>query len=123
MARSGQFHFGGADAVPSGEGDAGVVFGRETLAAVGERDDDRVRVGDPRPALDAALPAGDNAPGDTTGLVPTLGWGMVIVGLAGLGVWFGLMAALTLVNYGYPIAQLMALKETNVPAVYVGASR
>jgi uncharacterized repeat protein (TIGR01451 family) len=39
---------------------------------------------------DAAVPAGDHAPGDTTGLLPTLGWGMVIVGLAGLGVWFGL---------------------------------
>jgi cytochrome c oxidase subunit 1 len=25
------------------------------------------------------------------------------------------------VNYGYPIAQLMALRETSVPAVYVGA--
>ena len=31
------------------------------------------------------------------------------------------MIGLTVVNYGYPIAQLMVLKETNVPAVYVGA--
>jgi cytochrome c oxidase subunit 1 len=39
------------------------------------------------------------------------------------GLWLALMIGLTIVNYGYPIAQLMVLKETNVPAVYVGASR
>ena len=33
------------------------------------------------------------------------------------------MIGLTVVNYGYPIAQLMVLPETNVPAVYVGAGR
>jgi cytochrome c oxidase subunit 1 len=27
------------------------------------------------------------------------------------------------VNYGYPIAQLIVLPQTNVPAVYVGAGR
>ena len=40
-----------------------------------------------------------------------------------LWLWLALMVGLTIVNYGYPIAQLMVLKETNVPAVYVGASR
>ena len=40
-----------------------------------------------------------------------------------LWAWLALMIGLTVVNYGFPIAQLMALKETSVPAVYVGASR
>jgi cytochrome c oxidase subunit I len=30
---------------------------------------------------------------------------------------------LTAINYGYPIAQLLALKGNAVPAVYVGAAR
>jgi len=33
------------------------------------------------------------------------------------------MVGRTVGNYGYPIAQLMVLKETNVRAVYIGASR
>jgi len=45
------------------------------------------------------------------------------VALNSFGLWLALMVGLTLVNYGYPIAQLMALKETSVPAVYVGAAR
>jgi cytochrome c oxidase subunit 1 len=40
--------------------------------------------------------------------------------LNGLGVWFLLMVALTLVNYGFPIWQLAQLKTSNVPAIYVG---
>ena len=40
--------------------------------------------------------------------------------LNNLGVWFALMVALTLVNYGFPIWQLAQIKETSVPAVYVG---
>jgi cytochrome c oxidase subunit 1 len=40
--------------------------------------------------------------------------------LNGLGVWFALMVALTLVNYGFPIWQLARLQETSVPAIYVG---
>ena len=43
------------------------------------------------------------------------------VALNSFGLWLALMIGLTVVNYGYPIAQLMALKETSVPAVYVGA--
>jgi cytochrome c oxidase subunit I len=43
--------------------------------------------------------------------------------LNSFGLWLALMIGLTVVNYGYPIAQLMVLKETNVPAVYVGATR
>ncbi len=45
------------------------------------------------------------------------------VALNSFGLWLALMIGLTVVNYGYPIAQLMALSETNVPAVYVGVGR
>jgi cytochrome c oxidase subunit 1 len=45
------------------------------------------------------------------------------VALNSFGLWLALMIGLTVVNYGYPIAQLMTLPQTNVPAVYVGASR
>jgi cytochrome c oxidase subunit I len=45
------------------------------------------------------------------------------VALNSFGLWLALMIGLTVVNYGYPIAQLMALPQTNVPAVYVGAVR
>ncbi|HJZ20177.1 MAG TPA: cbb3-type cytochrome c oxidase subunit I, partial [Bradyrhizobium sp.] len=45
------------------------------------------------------------------------------VALNSFGLWLALMVALTAVNYGYPIGQLLALKQTSVPAVYVGASR
>ena len=42
--------------------------------------------------------------------------------LNSLGVWFGLMVALTVVNYGYPIAQSFVLKHNQVPpqSVQVG---
>jgi cytochrome c oxidase subunit I len=40
--------------------------------------------------------------------------------LNSLGVWFALMVALTLVNYGFPIWQLAQIRETSVPAIYVG---
>jgi cytochrome c oxidase subunit 1 len=35
--------------------------------------------------------------------------------------WVGLMIALTLTNYGYPILTLALNEGTSVPAVYVGA--
>jgi cytochrome c oxidase subunit 1 len=37
--------------------------------------------------------------------------------LNSFGLWLALMIALTLVNYGYPIGQLLALQQTAVPAV------
>jgi cytochrome c oxidase subunit 1 len=40
--------------------------------------------------------------------------------LNGFAVWVGLMLALTLVNYGFPIWQLRQIPTTSVPAVYVG---
>jgi cytochrome c oxidase subunit 1 len=45
------------------------------------------------------------------------------VALNSFGLWLALMVGLTVVNYGYPIAQLLVLKQTNVPAIYVGAGR
>jgi cytochrome c oxidase subunit I len=43
--------------------------------------------------------------------------------LNGFGLWLGLMVALTIVNYGFPIANLLATPGTAVPAVMVGASQ
>jgi len=40
--------------------------------------------------------------------------------LNGFGLWLGLMVALTLVNYGFPIAHSLATPGTAVPAVKVG---
>lgn len=43
--------------------------------------------------------------------------------LNGLGIWFALMVALTLINYGFPIWQLIQIHKTSVPAVYVGGQQ
>jgi cytochrome c oxidase subunit I len=40
--------------------------------------------------------------------------------LNGFGLWLGLMVALTIVNYGFPIAHSLATQGTAVPAVNVG---
>jgi cytochrome c oxidase subunit 1 len=40
--------------------------------------------------------------------------------LNGFGLWLGLMMALTIVNYGFPIAYLLATSGNAVPAVMVG---
>ncbi len=40
--------------------------------------------------------------------------------LNGFGLWLGLMVGLTIVNYGFPIVQLLATPGTAVPAVNVG---
>jgi len=42
------------------------------------------------------------------------------VALNGFGLWVAMMIALTVVNYGFPIAQLASLKGTSVPAISVG---
>ncbi|MEO8936991.1 MAG: cbb3-type cytochrome c oxidase subunit I [Burkholderiaceae bacterium] len=44
----------------------------------------------------------------------------VPLALNGFGIWVALMVALTVVNYGVPIAELVALKGTSVPAIPVG---
>jgi cytochrome c oxidase subunit I len=43
------------------------------------------------------------------------------VALNGLGLWVAMMVALTVVNYGYPIAQLAMLKEASVPVIPIGS--
>jgi cytochrome c oxidase subunit 1 len=43
--------------------------------------------------------------------------------LNGYGLWVGLMIALTVTNYGYPILQLAVRSDTAVQAVYVGGTR
>ncbi len=43
--------------------------------------------------------------------------------LNGYRLWVTLMIALTLVNYGFPIAQLALRGDTAVPAIFVGADR
>ena len=45
----------------------------------------------------------------------------VPLALNGHAIWVALMIALTITNYGYPIAALVARQDTSVPAVYVGA--
>ncbi|MFS2077032.1 cbb3-type cytochrome c oxidase subunit I [Telluria sp. Tellsp131] len=46
----------------------------------------------------------------------------VPVALNSYALWLALMIGLSLVNYGYPIAQLIALKQTSVPAVPIGGT-
>ena len=40
--------------------------------------------------------------------------------LNGYALWVSMMIALTIVNYGFPIAQLAVLRETSVPAIPMG---
>jgi cytochrome c oxidase subunit 1 len=42
--------------------------------------------------------------------------------LNGLGLWVGLMLALTVVNYGFPIVHLMMLPDAAVPIVRIGSA-
>jgi cytochrome c oxidase subunit 1 len=42
------------------------------------------------------------------------------VALNSFGLWLALMIGLTLFNYGYPVASLLARSETSVPAIPVG---
>lgn len=37
------------------------------------------------------------------------------------GIWVAMMIGLTVVNYGYPIAQLAMLKEASVPVIPIGS--
>jgi cytochrome c oxidase subunit 1 len=41
--------------------------------------------------------------------------------LNGFGLWIAMMIGLTVVNYGFPIAQLAMLKEASVPVVPIGS--
>jgi cytochrome c oxidase subunit 1 len=40
--------------------------------------------------------------------------------LNNFGLWVAMMIGLTIVNYGYPIAQLALLPQTSVPAIPIG---
>jgi cytochrome c oxidase subunit 1 len=51
---------------------------------------------------------------------PVHATGRLPAALNGYALWLALMIGLSIVNYGYPIAQLASLKETSVPAVPVG---
>ena len=47
----------------------------------------------------------------------------VPIALNSFALWIALMIGLTVVNYGYPIAKLVAIEETSVPAIPVGVRR
>jgi len=42
------------------------------------------------------------------------------VALNGFALWVSLMIALTVVNYGFPIAQLASLQNASVPVIPIG---
>jgi cytochrome c oxidase subunit 1 len=46
--------------------------------------------------------------------------GRLPAALNGHGLWVALMIGLTVVTYGFPISQLIFLKQTSVPAVPIG---
>jgi len=48
--------------------------------------------------------------------------GRLPAALNSFALWLALMIGLSVVNYGYPISQLIALKQTSVPAVPVGGA-
>jgi len=43
--------------------------------------------------------------------------------LNGFGLWVGLMIALTVINYGFPIADLLAVPNSAVPVVRIGSAQ
>ncbi len=52
---------------------------------------------------------------------PVHAGGTTPVALNGFGLWVAMMIALTVVNYGFPIAQLALLKEASVPVIPIGS--
>jgi cytochrome c oxidase subunit I len=52
--------------------------------------------------------------------IPVHAVARVPLALNSFGLWVGMMIALTVVNYGFPIAQLAVLPDASVPAVRVG---
>jgi cytochrome c oxidase subunit 1 len=47
--------------------------------------------------------------------------GRAPLALNGLGLWVAMMIGLTVINYGYPIAQLALLKQASVPVIPIGS--
>ena len=41
--------------------------------------------------------------------------------LNGFALWVAMMIGLTIVNYGYPIAQLASLEQASVPVIPIGS--
>jgi cytochrome c oxidase subunit I len=70
--------------------------------------------------LATARRRGEAVPAPYTFSLPAHPVAHVPAALNGFALWVGMMIALTLVNYGFPIAQLALLDQTSVPAVRVG---
>jgi cytochrome c oxidase subunit I len=64
---------------------------------------------------------GTTAPAAYTFSMPVHVGSRAPVALNGFGLWVAMMVALTVVNYGYPIAQLASLKEASVPVIPIGS--
>jgi cytochrome c oxidase subunit I len=62
-----------------------------------------------------------NAPAPFTFSIPIHSPAHTPVALNGLGLWVAMMIALTIVNYGYPIAQIASLPEASVPVIPIGS--
>jgi cytochrome c oxidase subunit 1 len=64
---------------------------------------------------------GSFAPEPYTFSVPIHAGGRTPIALNGFSLWVAMMIGLTIVNYGYPIAQLASLKEASVPVIPIGS--
>jgi cytochrome c oxidase subunit 1 len=64
---------------------------------------------------------GSRTPEPYTFSLPIHAGGRTPVALNGFGLWVAMMIGLTVVNYGYPIAQLASLKEASVPVIPIGS--
>jgi cytochrome c oxidase subunit I len=64
---------------------------------------------------------GARTPDPYTFSSPVHAVGKAPVALNGFGLWVAMMIGLTVVNYGYPIAQLALLKDASVPVVPIGS--
>ncbi|MEO7338553.1 MAG: cbb3-type cytochrome c oxidase subunit I [Caldimonas sp.] len=64
---------------------------------------------------------GTTAPERFTFSQPAHPGGRTPVALNGFGLWVAMMIGLTVVNYGYPIAQLALLKDASVPVIPIGS--
>jgi cytochrome c oxidase subunit 1 len=65
--------------------------------------------------------SGAREPEPYTFSVPVHAGGHAPLALNGFGLWVTMMIGLTVVNYGYPIAQLASLKDASVPVIPIGS--
>ncbi|MGV7210814.1 cbb3-type cytochrome c oxidase subunit I [Oxalobacteraceae bacterium A2-2] len=68
-----------------------------------------------------ARPAARQAPAPFSFSLPVHAGGRPPAVLNGFALWVGMMIALTVVNYGYPIVQLALIPEASVPVIPIGA--